>query len=161
MKRILLTAFVLTLLFQLGAQSQVIKVTTTEGSYNILRDYFQHHIRFPAIAIENDIAGEVIVSFIIDRDQRLTDIKLVKGLFANCDSEVVQKVNDYNVYKKGIELKPQKYTIAVNFITIREKDEKRTKDTINKAALKKTDTDRLLQINIIGRMFYRKPEVVY
>ena len=80
---------------------------------------------------------------------------------AACDSEVVQKMRDYNVLKKGIELKPQQYTISVNFITIWEKDEKRTKDTLNKAALKKIDTEKLLQVNIIGRTIHRKPEIVY
>src|SRR5476651_531407 len=98
MKRAILILLLFFWFIHFDANCQIVKVTTTEDSYNILREYFQHHIRYPAMARENEMAGEVIVSFIIGKDQTLNDIKLVKGLFAVCDTEVIQRIRDYVDY---------------------------------------------------------------
>ena len=123
-------------------------------STDSIKNYLTKHIRYRAMEKENDITGQVIVKFTINKNHKLVNIQLVKSLDKDCDEEVLTKLQDYNGQNIGI--KPRSYTVAVNFISIRT-NSKGTKDTLNKLALKNTDTDSLLQIKIVAILPYIKP----
>ena len=57
------------------------------GGMDSLASYLGSSIVYPAEAKENDIAGKVIVGFIIDKDGSVTDVNVKKGIGYGCDEE--------------------------------------------------------------------------
>ncbi len=49
------------------------------GSLNDFRNWVQSKVRYPAIAQENGISGKVVLTFVIEKDGRLTNIQVLRG----------------------------------------------------------------------------------
>ncbi|MEG1611866.1 MAG: energy transducer TonB [Alistipes sp.] len=49
------------------------------GDLNTFRNWVQSNVKFPQIALENGISGTVTVSFVIEKDGRLTNIKVIQS----------------------------------------------------------------------------------
>ncbi|MEO6632074.1 MAG: energy transducer TonB [Mucilaginibacter sp.] len=47
-------------------------------------------VRYPATARENNTQGSVRVSFVVEKDGALTDIKVTRGIGDGCDEEAVR-----------------------------------------------------------------------
>jgi len=47
-------------------------------------------MRYPAAARERGVQGRVLVSFVVERDGSLTDIKVARGIGSGCDEEAVR-----------------------------------------------------------------------
>ncbi len=47
------------------------------GDLNTFRKWVQDNVRFPQIALENGISGRVVLSFVIEKDVRLTNIQVL------------------------------------------------------------------------------------
>lgn len=60
------------------------------GGINNARKYIGEHVEYPALAVENDIEGTIIVTFVIEKDGSVTDIKIDKGLGYGLDEEVIR-----------------------------------------------------------------------
>ena len=60
------------------------------GGINNARKYVGEHVEYPDEAVENDIEGTIIVTFVIERDGSVTDIKIDKGLGYGLDQEVLR-----------------------------------------------------------------------
>ena len=56
-------------------------------------EFIYHNLRYPALARENGIEGTVVISYIVDTDGSLKDIKAVRGIGGGCEEEVVRIVN--------------------------------------------------------------------
>ncbi|RYZ96337.1 MAG: TonB family protein, partial [Sphingobacteriaceae bacterium] len=52
--------------------------------------FIQKNLKFPAIAQENGVSGRVFLSFIIEKDGRLTDFKVLSGAGAGFDEEALR-----------------------------------------------------------------------
>jgi len=61
------------------------------GIENFL-DFVYSEIKYPAIAIENQIQGRVYVEFIIDKYGELTNIKVVRSVDKSLDEEVLRVI---------------------------------------------------------------------
>ncbi len=61
------------------------------------------NINYPAIARENNTQGKVIVSFVVERDGSLTDIKVVRGIGDGCDEEAVRILKKAAHWSPGIQ----------------------------------------------------------
>jgi protein TonB len=59
-----------------------------EARIRFLRD----NIRYPAIARESGIQGTVFITFVVERDGSITDVKIVRGIGGGCDEEAVRVV---------------------------------------------------------------------
>ena len=62
------------------------------GGINNARKYVSEHVEYPAEALENDIEGTIIVTFVIEQDGSITNIKIDKGLSYSLDQEVVKVI---------------------------------------------------------------------
>ena len=47
------------------------------GDLNTFRTWVQQNVKFPQIALENGIQGRVVLSFVIEKDGRLTSIQVL------------------------------------------------------------------------------------
>ena len=80
--------------------------------------YLQKNIHYPAIAKENNVQGKVFLSFVVEKDGSLTDIKTVRGIGSGCDDEAMRVLKASPHWKPGIQNgRPVRvsYTIPVSF----------------------------------------------
>ncbi len=60
-------------------------------------EFIYRNIRYPAIARENGIEGQVVVTFVVDTDGRIQDPKVVRDIGGGCGAEalrVIKMMND-------------------------------------------------------------------
>ena len=53
--------------------------------------YLSENLEYPVIARENGITGRVIITFVVEKDGSITDVKVLRGIGGGCD-EVAQEV---------------------------------------------------------------------
>ncbi|QJD95300.1 energy transducer TonB [Mucilaginibacter robiniae] len=58
-------------------------------------------IRYPAVARENNVQGRVIVTFVVERDGSLTDVKALRGPGSGLDEEAVRAVKSSPKWRPG------------------------------------------------------------
>jgi len=62
------------------------------GGDAALFEYLSTHIKYPTIAEENGVQGRVIVTFVVERDGSITDVKVVKSVDPSLDKEASRVV---------------------------------------------------------------------
>ena len=83
-----------------------------------LMKFIQKNVRYPAIAKEYNITGKVYVSFIVDKQGSVTNVKIVRGVDKNLDAEAVRVVSSLPKYKPGKQRGKAvrvMFTIPINF----------------------------------------------
>jgi TonB family protein len=71
------------------ASVEVLPVFPTEGDAGFGK-FLGRTIQYPAEAKENNITGRVIVSFVVEKDGSLTDIKVLRDIGGGCGDEAVR-----------------------------------------------------------------------
>ena len=88
------------------------------GGNAALFEYLSKHIKYPVIAEENGIEGRVIVTFVVERDGSITDVKVVKSVDPSLDKEaqrVVKSMPRWIPGKQNGSAVRVKYTVPVTF----------------------------------------------
>ena len=88
------------------------------GGDAALFEYLSTHIKYPTIAEENGVQGRVIVTFVVERDGSITDVKVVKSVDPSLDKEasrVVQGLPKWIPGKQNGAPVRVKYTVPVTF----------------------------------------------
>ena len=83
-----------------------------------LMKFIQKNVRYPAIAKEYNITGKVYVSFIVDKQGSVTNVKIVRGVDKNLDAEALRVVSLLPKYKPGKQRGKAvrvMFTIPINF----------------------------------------------
>ena len=62
------------------------------GGQAALLKYIRENTKYPAIALEQDVHGMVILRFVVERDGRVGDIEVKKSLSVECDREAVRVI---------------------------------------------------------------------
>ena len=80
--------------------------------------YLQKNLRYPAIARENNVQGRVVLTFVVERDGSLTDIKVLRPLGSGTDEEAIRVLKSSPKWSPGIQNgRPVRvqYSIPINF----------------------------------------------
>ncbi|HEY0769113.1 MAG TPA: TonB family protein, partial [Sphingobacteriaceae bacterium] len=88
------------------------------GGEKAFSAYIADNIKYPELAKANKISGRVFVSFIVEKDGELTDIKVLRGLGYGTDEEAIRILKNSQRWKPGIQNgKPVRvqYTIPISF----------------------------------------------
>ena len=88
------------------------------GDLNTFRKWVQENLRFPQIALENGISGRVTLQFVIERDGRLTNIKVLQSPDRSLSEEATRVLNKSPKWSPGKQRnKPVRvsYTLPVDF----------------------------------------------
>lgn len=83
-----------------------------------LINYLQEHVNYPIAARENRIQGRVIVSFIVNEDGSISDVKVKKSVDPDLDKEAVRVVQSMPNWKPGRNDEKNvrvNYTVPVTF----------------------------------------------
>jgi protein TonB len=89
-----------------------------DGGQHAIVAAIQRGVRYPKDALRARREGRVYVSFTVNRNGRVADIKVVKGLFPSIDAVVVQGVNQLKTFKPGQQdgkAVAVSYTVPVTF----------------------------------------------
>lgn len=69
-----------------------------------LKKYLADNLRYPSLARRNGVEGTVVISFIVETDGRLSDIKILRDIGANTGKEAVRLIEQMN--ERGIRWLP-------------------------------------------------------
>ena len=89
------------------------------GGDDKLLQYISSNIKYPQMAKENGITGRVFVQFVVGKDGKVHDAKIVRGIGGGCDEEALRVVRSLPDWKpgrqNGREVQVQ-FTLPVSFV---------------------------------------------
>jgi protein TonB len=88
------------------------------GGEEAFGKFLRDHIRYPAVAKENNVTGRVFIQFVVERDGSLTDLKTLRDPGSGLGDEALRVLKISPHWKPGIQNgKPVRvqYTVPVNF----------------------------------------------
>jgi Ca-activated chloride channel family protein len=88
------------------------------GGDAALHRFIAQTVQYPVLARENGIQGRVYVSFMVDADGSIKDVKVVRGVDPMLDAEAVRVVQSMPKWKPGKQRGKSvsiRYTIPINF----------------------------------------------
>lgn len=88
------------------------------GGETGLLTFINKSIKYPVIAQENGIQGRVICSFVINKDGKVTDAEVMRGVDPSLDKEALRVINTMPAWKPGQQRgKPVKvkFTVPIAF----------------------------------------------
>jgi protein TonB len=74
--------------------------------------FIKLNLRYPPLATEMSVSGTVIVNFVVERDGKITRVKVVRGIGGGCDEEAVRVVSKMPAWSPG---KQGGKTVLVSF----------------------------------------------
>ena len=88
------------------------------GGQAALLRYLSSNVQYPTVAEENGVQGRVIVTFVVERDGSITDVRVAKSVDPSLDREAVRVARSMPRWQPGTQDgKPVrvKYTVPVTF----------------------------------------------
>lgn len=71
------------------------------GGMEAMMKFLQKNMKYPAVARRMGIEGSVFVSFVVDREGKISDLQVIKGISAECDQEAVRVIKLMPSWKPG------------------------------------------------------------
>ncbi|GAB3920807.1 TonB family protein [Mucilaginibacter myungsuensis] len=81
-------------------------------------EYVKSNMRYPTAARANNVQGKVFLTFVVEQDGSLTDIKVLRGVSKDIDEEAVRLVKasgKWQPAKLGSSVVRQQYTLPISF----------------------------------------------
>ncbi len=88
------------------------------GGQGALMSYLSSNVKYPVVAQENGVQGRVIVSFVVERDGSISDVKVARSVDPSLDREaqrVVKSMPKWKPGKQNGQAVRVKYTVPVVF----------------------------------------------
>lgn len=107
-----------------AVDNSVYSVNTVEkypefpGGMEAWAKFIQKNLRYPYMAQESGIQGKVYLSFVIEKDGSITDVKVVKGIGGGCDEEAVRVIKKSPKWSAGIQNDTEvrvRYNMPINY----------------------------------------------
>ena len=89
------------------------------GGENEMLRFIKTNLRYPVSAQENGIQGTVIINFVVNREGKITNIKVVRGIGFGCDEEsirVMGKMPDWSPGKQRGQAVSVSFTMPIRFV---------------------------------------------
>lgn len=71
------------------------------GGQAALMQYLQGNLRYPTMAREAGIQGTVFVTFVVERDGSITDVRILRGVGGGLDEEAIRVVQNMPPWTPG------------------------------------------------------------
>jgi len=65
--------------------------------------FLQENLKYPQAAKEAGIEGRVYLTFVVEKDGRVTDVKVLRGIGGGCDEEAIRVVQAMPKWKAGMQ----------------------------------------------------------
>jgi len=106
----------------LRIDSNIFPVVETDpefpGGLGALSQFIADNIRYPQLAKENNITGRVFVSFVVEKDGSIGQVKVLRDIGGGCGAEAVRMVKSMPKWKPGTQRgKPVRtqFNLPINF----------------------------------------------
>ena len=86
---------------------------TFPGGLEQFGKFLSKNLRYPNLARENNIGGRVTVSFVIETNGELTNLKVLRGIGAGCDEEAIRVIKKSPLWSPGYQ---NGRTVRVSYI---------------------------------------------
>lgn len=87
--------FVCCATFSFASEKAVlVKKASFPGGNDALASYLQTNVKYPESALKNNEAGKVFVSFVVEKDGSIGDVKVEKSVSADLDNEALKVVRE-------------------------------------------------------------------
>ncbi|AYL98680.1 M56 family metallopeptidase [Mucilaginibacter celer] len=98
--------------------TSVEQVPEFPGGIEAFGKFLAINLKYPKAARDNNVQGRVIITFIVEKDGSLTDMKVVRGIGSGCDEEAVRVLKLSPAWKCGTQnghpVKVQ-YSVPISF----------------------------------------------
>ncbi|PWS28690.1 energy transducer TonB [Pedobacter yonginense] len=88
------------------------------GGMKAFTKYMERNLHYPSQAMEEGVKGKVFVSFVVERDGSITDVKVIKGIGYGCDEEAMKVIKKSPLWKpgknRGVPVRVR-YNMPINF----------------------------------------------
>ena len=74
--------------------------------------FLQENLKFPKSTLNNGIRGTIYISFVVEKDGNISNIRILRGLQQEIDEEVMRVVQSFPKWKPG---KQRGRNVRVNF----------------------------------------------
>ena len=84
-----------------------------------LLNYLARNIKYPQMAKESGISGIVYVTFVVGKNGKVGDVRILRGIGGGCDKEAIRVVKSMPDWKAGKQRgKPVsvQYNLPVRFV---------------------------------------------
>ncbi|MFD2286641.1 TonB family protein [Pedobacter petrophilus] len=71
------------------------------GGMKAFTKYMERNLRYPSQAQDDGVQGKVFVSFVVEKDGSITDVKVLRGIGFGCDEEAVKVIRKSPLWKPG------------------------------------------------------------
>ena len=71
------------------------------GGYDAMMAFVKQNMKYPANARRLQIEGTVYVGFVVNKDGTISDVKVLRGIMAECDKEAVRVIKMMPPWKPG------------------------------------------------------------
>jgi protein TonB len=71
------------------------------GGESKLYNFLNTKIKYPVMAKESGIQGKVYITFVVERDGSITDVRILRGIGGGCDEEAIRVVSSMPKWKPG------------------------------------------------------------
>lgn len=88
------------------------------GGEKEIAKFIKRNIRFPRSAKDSRTSGTVLVSFVVNREGKVVDVKVITGLSQDCDREAARVIARMPGWKAGIQNHqpvPVRMTLPIKF----------------------------------------------
>jgi TonB family protein len=88
------------------------------GGDEAFQQYLAKNIKYPTEAKKNKVEGRSVLTFVVEKDGSLSDIKVLRSLGSGTDEEAVRVVKNSPKWKPGIQngrLVRVQYSVPINF----------------------------------------------
>jgi TonB family protein len=120
---------------------------TFPGGQAAMVNYIRNNINYPAEARKNNIQGRVITSFVVGKDGKISDAKVLRGIGYGADEEAVRLINAMPKWRPGVQngrTVQVQYTIPILFSLTVDNEPSQVQivgvNTPNKSNLENRDT---------------------
>ncbi|HEX8038609.1 MAG TPA: energy transducer TonB [Chryseosolibacter sp.] len=71
------------------------------GGYEAMMNFIRKNMRYPASARRMGVDGTVYVSFVVSKDGSISEVKVIRGISADCDKEAMRVVGMMPPWRPG------------------------------------------------------------
>ena len=106
--------------------------------------YLQKNIKYPTLAKESGIQGTVYVTFVVEKDGSISNVKVLRGIGGGCDIESVRIIKNMPNWKPGMQKGKAvrvQYNMPIRYVLAGNDDPKPLTKKEKKALKKKQKAD--------------------
>jgi len=88
------------------------------GGFEAMYAFLQSNLRYPEVARNNNIQGQVFIEFVVEKDGSISNVKVLVGVYPELDQEAVRVVRMMPKWRPGKQMgKPVRtfYQIPIRF----------------------------------------------